>query len=121
MGRADAVAADTGAAAEGERVLLCARDMARTRGRLVDLVAATGGVLLLLLALLLVDQRLREGVLGGGSGTPHLAGLTQDMSYLAMAGALMASQMFRSELLGQTHVLLFAITAVVLVVLLMRL
>ncbi|MGH7504119.1 MAG: hypothetical protein ACRELX_00640 [Longimicrobiales bacterium] len=86
-------------------------------------MAATGGVLILVLALALIDQRFRDrfvpGV-GGASGA-DLATVGEQVNYVAMAMALMVAQFFRGQLIEQTHLVVFTVTAVVLVILLMRL
>lgn len=94
--------------------------MTRTRGRLFDLVAATGGLLILLLALALVDHRIRDPFMSS-AGLVDVSRVGQDLNYVAMATTLMAAQLFRGQWFEQSHLLVFTVTAVVLVVLLMRL
>lgn len=76
-----------------------------------------------MLALALIDQRLRDRFLpgvGGASGA-DLAAVGEQVNFTAMAIALMVAQFFRGQLVEQTHLVVFTVTAIVLVILLMRL
>jgi hypothetical protein len=90
--------------------------MALTRRRIIDVMAAASGVALLLLALLIVDQRTRFGVSGGVDA----ASVGENLNYLAMAVSLLAAQVVRGDIADNMLVVVFMTTAVVLVVLLMR-
>lgn len=90
--------------------------MTITRRRVIDVVAAFAGVMLLSVALMVFDQRARVGW-GGGD----LASVGEDVNYLAVAVALLVAQVVRGEVVEHAHFLVFTATAVVLVVLLMRL
>jgi hypothetical protein len=90
--------------------------MAITRRRVIDGVAALTGVLVLLIALMIFDQRTRYA----WSGT-DLSSVGESLNYLAITVTLMVAQLVRGEIAEQSHLLVFMATAVVLVVLLMRL
>lgn len=83
-------------------------------------MAAIGGVLILIVALALIDQRFRDRFVPGAGGA-DLAAIGKDVNYLAMAMTLMIAQFFRGHLVEQTHLVVFTVAAVVLVILLMRL
>ena len=88
-----------------------------TRRRVLDVAAAVMGVMLLIVALMIFDQRARLPWNGGAD----LASVGQDMSYLAVAISLVVSQLVHGDLADNLHVVVFTATAAVLVVLLMRL
>lgn len=89
--------------------------MAITRRRVIDGVAAITGVMVLLLALMVFDQRTRSA--WGGA---DLSSVGETVNYLALALTLAVAQAVRGEITEQPHLLVFLATAVVLVVLLMR-
>jgi hypothetical protein len=86
-----------------------------TRRRIIDVVTAVAGVMMLLVALMVFDQRTRYV-----SGA-DFAVVSEDMNYFAAAIAVVISQVVRGELFDHSHMMVFTATAVVLVVLLMRL
>lgn len=90
--------------------------MATARRRVIDGVAAITGVLVLLFALLVFDQRTRQAWSGA-----DLSSVGESVNYLAFAVTLMVAQVVRGEIAENAHVLVFMATAIVLVVLLMRL
>ncbi|HUE89118.1 MAG TPA: hypothetical protein VMO26_23815 [Vicinamibacterales bacterium] len=90
--------------------------MAITRRRVIDGVAAITGVLVLLIALMVFDQRTRYAWSGA-----DLSSVGENANYLALAVTLMVAQVVRGDIAEHAHVLVFMATAVVLVVLLMRL
>lgn len=91
-------------------------DMAFTRRRIVDVVAAIAGVSLLIVALMVFDQRTRHAWSGA-----DFASVGEDVNYLAVGVALLVTQVVRGEVAEHAHLLVFTAAAVVLVVLLMRL
>jgi hypothetical protein len=86
-----------------------------TRRRILDVAMAVAGVMMLIVALLVFDYRTRYV-----SGA-DFAAVSEDVNYLAVAVTLIVAQVARGELVDYTSMLLFTTTAVVLVVLLMRL
>jgi hypothetical protein len=90
--------------------------MAITRRRVIDKVAAITGVMVLLLALMVFDQRARYAWSGADLST-----VGENVNYLAFAVTLMVAQVVRGEITEHVQLLVFMVTAVVLVVLLMRL
>jgi hypothetical protein len=90
--------------------------MAITRRRVIDGVAALTGVLVLLIALMVFDQRMRYAWSGA-----DLSSVGESLNYLALTVTLVVAQVVRGEVAGNAHLLVFMATAVVLVVLLMRL
>ena len=92
--------------------------MALTRNRVFDLTAAISGVLLLMVFLVLMDQRVRSHVTGAGT---DLASVGADVNYFAATMTFLGVQIARGELASNLHVVVFSATAIVLVVLLIRL
>ena len=92
--------------------------MTLTRRRVIDVVGATSGVMVLLLALAIIDHRIRQGLT---SGAADLAAVGEDVNYLALGVALMVAEFVRGELFEHVHLLVFTATAVALVIFLMRL
>ena len=90
--------------------------MALTRRRIIDVLVATAGVLLLVLALMVFDQRTRYAWSGA-----DFASVGEDVNYLAVTVTLLVAQVVRGEVVEHAHFLVFTVTALVLVVLLMRL
>jgi hypothetical protein len=90
--------------------------MAITRRRVFDGVAALTGVLVLFIALLVFDQRTRYAWTSA-----DLSSVGEKVNYLALAVTLMVAQVVRGEIAENAHLLVFMATAVVLVVLIMRL
>ena len=90
--------------------------MAITRRRVIDGVTALTGVLVVVVALLIADQRTRYVWTSA-----DLSAAGENVNYLALAVTLMVSQAVRGDVAEQMHLLVFSATAVVLVVLLMRL
>jgi hypothetical protein len=86
-----------------------------TRRRIFDAVTAVSGVTMLVLALLVFDQRTRTV-----SGA-DFASVSEQVNYLAMAMSLMVAQVVRGEVTDYTSMAVFTTAAFVLVVLLMRL
>jgi hypothetical protein len=86
-----------------------------TRRRILDLMTAVAGVTILIVALLAFDYRTRYV-----SGA-DLAAVSEDMNYLAVTITLLVAQVVRGEFVDYTSLLMFTTTAVVLVILLMRL
>ena len=70
---------------------------------------------MLVMALLVFDARTRF------VSRADFASVSEDMNYLAVAVTLMVAQVMRGEFLDYSSMLMFTTTAVVLVVLLMRL
>ena len=91
-----------------------------TKRRVIDVAAAAGGILVLLLALVIIDQGVRHGLGGGLAPSADFAAVGEDMNYLAVVVALMATQVARGELVEHLHLLVFTATAAVLVAFLMR-
>jgi hypothetical protein len=89
--------------------------MAITRRRVIDGVAAITGVMVLLIALMVFDQRTRYAWSGA-----NLSSVGETVNYLALALTLTVAQVVRGEITEHPHLLVFMGTAVVLVVLLMR-
>jgi len=94
--------------------------MVLTKRRVIDVVAAAGGVLVLLLVLVIIDHGVRHGLSGGLGASADVAAVGEEMNYLAVVVALMAVQVARGELFEHTHLLVFTATAAVLVAFLMR-
>ena len=92
-------------------------EKALTRRRVVDFVAAAGGVLVLLFALAILELSIRRGVLGGA---PDLGALGDDMNYVGAVVGLFVAQAVRGDLFDNFHFVVFTATAAVLVVFLMR-
>jgi len=90
--------------------------MAITRRRVFDGVAAITGVMVLILALMVFDQRARYAWSGA-----DLSAVGENVNYLAFAVTLMVAQVVRGEITEHVQLLVFMVTAAVLVVLLMRL
>jgi hypothetical protein len=95
--------------------LCCLRIMQITRRRILDVAMAVAGVMMLVVALLVFDYRTRYV-----SGA-DFAAVSEDVNYLAVAVTLVVAQVVRGDFVDYTSMLLFTTTAVVLVVLLMRL
>lgn len=90
--------------------------MAITRRRVIDGAAAITSVMVLILALLVFDQRARQAWNGADLST-----VGENVNYLAFAVTLMVAQVVRGEITEHLQLLVFMVTAIVLVVLLMRL
>jgi hypothetical protein len=86
-----------------------------TRRRIFDAMTAVGGVTMLVVALFVFDQRTRY------LGSADLATVSADMNYIAASVTLLVAQLVRGEFMDYNSMLIFTTTAVVLVVLLMRL
>lgn len=86
-----------------------------TRRRILDAMTAVAGVTMLVVALMAFDYRTRYV-----SGA-DFAAVSEDVNYLAVAVTLLVAQVIRGEFVDYTSMLMFTTTAVVLVVLLMRL
>jgi hypothetical protein len=95
--------------------LIGPRTMQITRRRIVDAMTAVAGLMMLVVALMVFDYRTRY-VTGA-----DFASVSEDMNYLAVAVTLLVAQVVRGEFMDHTSMLMFTTTAVVLVVLLMRL
>ena len=87
---------------------------------MIDVAAATGGIAILLLALVIIDQGVRHSSGGAIGGSADFAAVGEDMNYLAVVVALMAAQVARGELVEHVHLVVFTATAAVLVAFLMR-
>ena len=74
------------------------------------------GVALLIVALMVFDQRTRAAW-----SSADFASVGEDVNYLAVAVTLLVAQVLRGDVAEHAHFLVFTATAVVLVVLLMRL
>ena len=70
---------------------------------------------MLVVALMVFDYRTRY------VSTADFASVSEDVNYLAVAVTLLVAQVMRGEFVDYTSMLMFSTTAVVLVVLLMRL
>jgi hypothetical protein len=92
-------------------------EKALTRRRVIDFVAAAGGVLVLLFALAILELSIRRGVMGGA---PDLGALGDDMNYVGAVVGLFVAQAVRGDLFDNIHFVVFTATAAVLVVFLMR-
>jgi hypothetical protein len=90
--------------------------MAITRRRVIDGVTAIASVMVLIVALLVFDQRTRYAWTGA-----DVSSVGENVNYLAVAVTLMVGQVVRVEVAENAHVLVFMATAAVLVILLMRL
>jgi hypothetical protein len=90
--------------------------MAITRRRVFDGVAAITGVMVLLLILMVFDQRTHHAWSGA-----DISRVGEDMNYLAFAVTLMVAQVVRGDITEHAQLLVFMVTAIVLVALLMRL
>lgn len=86
-----------------------------TRRWILDATMALSGVTMLMVALLAFDHR--TWLLNGAD----FASVSEDVNYLAVALTLLVAQVVRGEFADYTSMLMFTTTAVVLVVLLMRL
>lgn len=95
-------------------------DMALTKRRLFDVLGAAGGVLVLLVALLIIDQGIRHGLTSSIGAGVDLAAVGENMNYLALVVAVMVAQVTRGEVAEHMHLLVFTATAAVLVVFLIR-
>jgi hypothetical protein len=92
-------------------------EKALTRRRVVDIVAAAGGVLMLLLALTALDYGIRHSAFGAGA---DVGALGEDMNYVAGVVALMVAHVVRGDIADNVPFMMFTATAAVLVVFLMR-
>ena len=92
-------------------------EKALSRRRVVDIVAAAGGVLVLLFALAILELSIRRGVMGGA---PDLGALGDDVNYVGAVVALLVAQVVRGDLFDNMHFVVFTATAAILVVFLMR-
>ncbi len=90
--------------------------MAITRRRVIDGVTAIASVMVLIVALLVFDQRTRYAWTGA-----DVSSVGENVNYLAVAVTLMVGQVVRGEVAENAHVLVFMATAAVLVILLLRL
>ncbi len=90
--------------------------MAITRRRVIDGVTAIASVMVLIVALLVFDQRTRYAWSGA-----DVSSVGENVNFLAVAVTLMFGQVVRGEVAENAHVLVFMATAAVLVILLMRL
>lgn len=90
--------------------------MAITRRRVIDGVTAIASVMVLIVALLVFDQRTRYAWTGA-----DVSSVGENVNYLAVAVTLMVGQVVRGEVAENAHVLVFMATAAVLVIFLMRL
>ena len=90
--------------------------MAITRRRVIDGVTAIASVMVLIVALLVFDQRTRYAWTGA-----DVSSVGENVNYLAVAVTLMVGQVVRVEVTENAHVLVFMATAAVLVILLLRL
>lgn len=90
--------------------------MAMTRRRVIDGVTAIASVMVLIVALLVFDQRTRYAWTGA-----DVSSVGENVNYLAVAVTLMVGQVVRGEVAENAHVLVFMATAAVLVILLLRL
>jgi hypothetical protein len=90
--------------------------MTLTRRHLIDGVATASGLLILILALAISDQRLGHGLTSGGA-----AAIGQEVGYLSVGVALMAAEVVRGAVVEHMHMAVFTVTALALVVFLMRL
>jgi cyanate permease len=79
-------------------------------------MVAVTGVTIVLVALMIVDQRTRHAWSGA-----DLSSVGENVNYLAVAVTLLVAQVVRGEITEHMQLLVFMVTAVVLVVLLMRL
>ncbi len=90
--------------------------MAITRRRVIDGVTAIASVMVLIVALLVFDQRTRYAWTAA-----DVSSVGENVNYLAVAVTLMVGQVVRGEVAENAHVLVFMATAAVLVIFLMRL
>ncbi len=90
--------------------------MAITRRRVIDGVTAIASVMVLIVALLVFDQRTRYAWTGA-----DVSSVGENVNYLAVAVTLMVGQVVRGDVAENAHVLVFMATAAVLVILLLRL
>jgi len=90
--------------------------MAITRRRVIDGVTAIASVMVLIVALLVFDQRTRYAWTGA-----DVSSVGENVNYLAVAVTLMVGQVVRGDVAENAHVLVFMATAAVLVIFLMRL
>jgi hypothetical protein len=86
-----------------------------TRRRIFDAVTAVAGVTMLVLALLVFDQRTRS--ISGAD----FASMSEQLNYLWVSVTILVAQIVRGDVVDYTTMLVFTTAAVVLVVLLMRL
>lgn len=86
-----------------------------TRRRILDAMTAVAGVSMLVVALMAFDYRTRY------VSSADFASMSEDVNYLAVSVTLLVAQLIRGEFVDYTSMLMFTTTAVVLVVLLMRL
>lgn len=89
-----------------------------------DVAASASGVLILLLALAVFDQRFREqlaAVTGGGPGAAEVASMGNQVTNLALVVSLVVVQFFRQQSVEHAHLMVFTAAAIVLALFLMRL
>ena len=97
--------------------------MAVSKRRVVDVIADVSGIVILLIVVLFLDQRFRHLLPGasGASSAVDLNGVTESLNTVSTVVAVTAAQFFRSQVAEQMYLAVFAATALLLVVLLMRL
>ena len=96
--------------------------MTSTARRVVgDFLIFASGVLILLFALVVMDDRFRQQVSTSMSSAGDLAGVGRQVNDLALVAALVVTQFAREQVTEHVHWAVFTTAAVVLVIFLSRL
>jgi len=96
--------------------------MSSTARRVVaDFLVFASGVLILLFALVVMDDRFRQQVSMSVSSAGDLIGVGQQVNELALVAALIVTQFAREQVGEHVHLAVFTTAAVVLVIFLSRL
>ena len=86
-----------------------------------DFMLFAGGVLVLVFALVLFDDRFRQQLSITASGSGDLVGVGKQVNELALVAALVVTQFAREQIGDNTHWAMFTVAAIVLVIFLTRL
>ena len=90
-----------------------------------DLAASASGVLILLLALVIFDERFREQLAvatgGGAPGAAEFASMGHQVTNLALVVSLVVVQFFRQQSVEHAHLMVFTGVAIILALFFMRL
>lgn len=92
---------------------------ANTRRVIGDVLASASGLFILLVALVMLDQPLRDHL--SSSGLDGAAGVGQHMTSVALVSTLAVSQFVRQQAADNAHMAVFTGAALVLAIFLMRL
>ena len=86
-----------------------------------DFLLFAGGVLLLVIALVVFDDRFRQQLALTPAGSGDLVGVGRQVNELALVAALIVTQFAREQVGEHTHWAMFTVAAIVLVIFLTRL